>query len=659
MALYYDLAQDFGINVLPNGDYEPRSYVSVTPTWCVAVVRMHRLVTWDRAAGKSVDKDISFAASEAGETLIITTDCISVTTTDSKESHVTNMTCTLMGQMNYLAEIMPGDWILCWMANDSLTIEKVIANIRAAEPCNQFDDGLKFVGQVASIRKSVNLEKTSGTLTVRYSVVSHGFTPFDAQIYFNPLLNIDREANIWMAQMFGGIANFLGFDPSVKATGQKFNSSVQGQTAIQKFVELLLGSGIPQVIFDPAAGSKAGKGTLQAGFGLTNNSTSDAAPSHAYALPSKVASLLGRGASSDSGVVAFYDILDTQVGLQKYTNASGAPGSEAIFTPDMPDTMRYAKSRVTNHPILGSFLLQIPSFSGQTVWNIINQYLNHGVNEMYNCLRVNPSGLVVPTLTVRQLPFSTPFMEAESSTIDRRPQVTQFLELPRWKVPPGIIYNFEVGRTNALRTNYVHMTAQAITSVLSPSELYFLNPPLHDDIDIARNGLRMESLEVAVNPSDASQLTGTPIWNVIRSDFTMGQQLTLTGNLVLQGIQSPICIGDNVDFGDGAVYHIEGVSHTCSVEAMGNKTFMTVLTLTHGVSINGEDAVTQKDPSLIYAGTSARGLTEYDPSKTYNGDDQASLGSRETASPTQTTSAGLDNYSPSAIPISTGGTGVA
>jgi len=632
MALTYDLGKSFGIPANADGTYPKNTYVSVSPSWVLAVVRLHRLVTWDRTTNQSVDKDVSYAASEAGRTLVITSDCLQVTTSDSKGSHVTNLDASLIGgEINYLVEIMPGDWILCWMVNDETKAADIVKRIKNSQAVNDFSDGLKFVGRVQGIRKKVDLNRDVGMLTTRYSLQAHGFCEFDSAVLFIPQLAVNSDtANTWMAKVFGGLDKLIGIDPNAKASGKiQITGTLQANTLIVGLTDILLGSGLPTAITNPAGKTKSipGVQALQAVYGGGGIGPDDSSPRYAYAMPTTVGTLLGREASNNTGIMAVRDILDIVIGVQSYQDAAEAGRPENIFTPDMPDNVRFTNKRFLNQPVLGSYLLQIPQLDGKTVWSVISQYLNSTVNEMYNCLRINPSGAVVPTLTVRQLPFTTPYLGGEVSSAQRVEQIesdsgllpptTPFLSLPRWVAPPGIIYNFDVGRSDAMRTNFVHMVAQSITqgTGMSPQQLYLKNPPLHDDLDIARNGLRPERVEVACSPQDTFQ--GPATWNKIRSDIVMGQQLTLTGQIVLQGIQDPICIGDNFEFGDGAVYHIEGVSHTCSIQG-GNKTFFTVIQLTHGVNENGQQAIQDGDPSLLFAGTQTRELRQYDPKLTYS-----------------------------------------
>jgi hypothetical protein len=48
-----------------------------------------------------------------------------------------------------------------------------------------------------------------------------------------------------------------------------------------------------------------------------------------------------------------------------------------------------------------------PVLDNGTIWSTMHQFLNPVVNEMYTALRLNPAGKIMPTIIVREQPFST------------------------------------------------------------------------------------------------------------------------------------------------------------------------------------------------------------------------------------------------------------
>jgi hypothetical protein len=140
------------------------------------------------------------------------------------------------------------------------------------------------------------------------------------------------------------------------------------------------------------------------------------------------------------------------------------------------------------------------------------------------------------------------------------------------------------------------------------------NPPIRDDMDIARNGLRPYLTTVPCALENVIE-GGPGMWMALLSDIVMGQHMTLTGVLQTVGIQAPICIGDNIEW-EGAVFHIEGVTHSCQIAPGGQKSFTTTLNLTHGVhdtTKDSTDLLTLKNDLQIYAGINLDDLTGFNP----------------------------------------------
>jgi hypothetical protein len=70
----------------------------------------------------------------------------------------------------------------------------------------------------------------------------------------------------------------------------------------------------------------------------------------------------------------------------------------------------------TGTELLGTFLPVMPELTNKPLWSVLQQFLNPTVNEMYTCLRVNKDNRVVPTLVVRQIPFTTEAFQPPKGT---------------------------------------------------------------------------------------------------------------------------------------------------------------------------------------------------------------------------------------------------
>jgi hypothetical protein len=565
--------------------------VSTDPHWILVVVRYAYPLTVSRkkiAAGLEapIEGSVSFntedkTISQTRKTLVITSDCVSLNTNSSKGNHVSTLRAVLVGETNYLAEILPGDWVLAWIMNNRQDFDDVLSRIKSEEkgrlPPNQFEDGLKFVGRVRDIRKTL-LQGAEGLRTVKYQLQCAGFSELDADIFYNPHLS-RNVASIGEHMARLGISLEKIYERSAEIASE---GGITSNTAIPVFLKAFVGDGIPSEGFS-AGNLKTADGPI---------STEEA--KYAYGVPEAVGNLLGVTAKTKgTGMFSYADILNLILGVQKYSAGNGGElGGQEIFFPEgtrkykgsqsyllKPDTSAPEEEPnrfFTSYPLVGSFQPLPQAFDSKTVWTMLQEYLNPALNEMYTTLKYTPGGSVMPTLVVRQYPFSTPVMTAALGN-----KVTSFSELPRWKAHPSLIRALDIGRSDSARFNYISVYGQAPGNVsgADTTSQMVRAPPLRDEQDVKRNGLRMYAQTVACSVTD-TQL-GASRWMTIVSDFMIGQQLTLNGTASLVGVQSPICPGDNLEI-DDTVYHIESVSHTCGV-SNGLKSFSTGVTLTLGI----------------------------------------------------------------------------
>ncbi len=583
----YHVIQDFFGKSQDDQLVDPDA-VSVSAYWILAVVQFKYPLTYRRAVRGSFSKTFTDAVETRGM-LIITGDCQSMSVSSSKSSHVTNLNATLMpGEANYLNEIMPGDYCFAWMMNDETTYLKVIDKLKNGGSCNDFMDGLKFMGQVQTIRKKLTVSP-EGVKSVRYPLTAAGFTQLDTQLYYEPHLAERLPAIGQIFARYGADLNKLIL---------KKGRGIDVNTAIPIFLDILLGTGAQQNL---------GRGNtderLKATAGLE-------AP-YAFIVPKMVGTILGQqNQSKPGGAFAYSDLLQVIIGVQKYSDLeqgyySGVKDPQIFFMPDHTHGNFGGNRKNTTVPMMGTFIPDTPQFTNHPVWSILNQYLNPAVNEMFTTLRVDANNKVVPTLIVRQLPFT-------SSLYGGQLDVTRYLELPRWGIHPVLIRGeVDLGRSDALRFNFVHVYAQ-LTNSNKPTatEQVVLYPPERDDLDVSRSGLRGFFQTIPCSVEDAIR-GGPRKWMELLADILMGQQLSMTGNLTTVGIQAPICVGDNIEY-DGVVLHMEGISHTAGIAANGQKSFTTTIQCTHGLR-----AKPSTEDLGLFPGTRHEDLSTFDPGSTY------------------------------------------
>jgi hypothetical protein len=615
MPAVYDLVKDYN---------SPDTAISMAPIWVLAVVRWAHPFVFDRATLKSATGLDAFQ--QASKPVIISSDCTSLDISANKGAHVVNLTASLRdNNVNYLSTIFPDDWLFAWILPNETRAKALLKKLRSGKACNGFYDGLKFVGRVQSIFKDTVVDDL-GKPQSAFALNGAGFSEFDYTLFWEPLLVDNASLPTWFARLGLALNNIItGSDKSV--TSEADPHAIDVNKMIPALVRLCLGEGPFQ------------QGNLSVPGGA------NASPNGGVRVPGLVGQLLGM---TDTSEMTYSDMVDIVVGVQKYRGAAGAPqNSPLIFNPDGLKTTSVelanpgepfnaasdlqnifvaspkknfveveqptvAKYQTTGVPLLGEFpLVQLP-FQDTPIWQIMGQFLNPGVNEMYVALKPNQDGNVFPRLTVRQYPFSTSKFEATFVG----PTLTTFLELPRWRVDPKMLKRVRVGRSNALRANFWHIQGTGPGTAISKELQYVRSPPNTDRSDIERSGLRPVKRTVNCLIKDATQ--GPDLWRDIITDITAGQQLALSGTMVVTGLISPVAPGDNLQFAN-VVYHIESVHHVCSMGADGRRTWQTNLQLSHGMADETTLATNQDDSGLDAPLEDFAGVRNADPATVHEG----------------------------------------
>jgi hypothetical protein len=224
--------------------------------------------------------------------------------------------------------------------------------------------------------------------------------------------------------------------------------------------------------------------------------------------------------------------------------------------------------------------LQKPEYWNQVkVWSILNQFINSPLNELYSCFRLAANGRVMPTLVYRQIPFTND--DFKNGGVE----VTRFMNLPRWKINPALVYSVDIGRDEAARINFVQYFGRTSLSngQWGTSEETAARNYLFDIDDVKRSGLRPYVVSSNFDITHKDQEYASPKWARIVGDSLIGGHLKLNGTLECAGLLDPIAVGDNLEF-DGVVYHIEEVAHSCSISPEGMRMFRTKLSLSNGLS---------------------------------------------------------------------------
>lgn len=631
--------------------------VNTAPMAVIAIWRYEKPVTYSRLKRASESLDTPETNRVRKTVLVVCDDIRTVSVSHTKSSHVGQLSASLYPGMNYLHECFPGDHVACWMVNSEELAKDLIDRIQEGEKaCNGFMDGLKFLGRLASVRKNIN-QNPNGQRTTTYTMTAGSFTELDSSVYLdehlaqtNPgeAVSFLKQTGLKIAELISVDSGGIGTNKILPALlGALYGKGIPKNYGERTELTATAGLDDPNAMVIPDAVAKM--------LGVSTGTKENGLFAYTDILE------FIHGVQNFQYPIA-PDILTETAFASENRNRSGAAAAK-IFTPDglsgltastaLPDRRRF-----TGVKNLGVFMAIPSQFTGQrTVWSILEQYVNRTVNEMYTTLRVGPEGRVFPTVNVRQLPFSSGatenfflkekftakskqvtvnkkiaavgFTAANGSTqiispertvkqrvtkdyqekrlVENEVKLTRFSELPRWVAHPVLIRALDVGRSDAMRCNFVHIYGETGFKNSSLTPQIIRDPPVVDMADINRSGLRPYIATVPCSDVDV-RLRRSADWMFIMSDILMGQHLTLSGQVSLLGVQAPICVGDNFEF-DEHIFHIESVNHNFTINPNGIKTFSTTLSLTHGQKIEqllGDDF-------SIYTGVDQDDLTMADP----------------------------------------------
>jgi hypothetical protein len=568
-----------------------REVITTSPQWAIAVVRLGRTLSFSRRTNKSMGKVTEGAFTRNAAPLIITDDCLEMNVSNSKRSHTKQLSAALKWTgVNYQDRdvIAPGDWVFAWITNNREDLESVLDRVRKLEPVNEFNDGLKFVGRVHTIGADVNYVPGGQTATT-YQLNAIGFDELDNQFFYDMALataaGVSSDIRTFMAQI--GLDFSQWADQTAAQAGRIKDNA---DRLIVSLVNMILGKGISANVNRPTERATAAAPTIKSQGDTVDTSQLKVSPQAnkeapaAYLVPRAVGQLLGRDpalASKEGGIFGYADILETLIGVQTYQADDVA--DEFSMYPELDTGRSTLSRRYTREPLKGTFLPVNPSFVNRPLFQILQQFLNPAINEMYTAMRVSHDGRVVPTLVVRQIPFST-----ESAKERRDFRLTKFMSCPRWVLSKTQMIRVRTASSNATRCNMVHVygEASAYASNKSLTNQLVRNPPIFDETDIQRSGMRARMQ--TVNCAITDQLKAPRAWMEAIADWSFGSQYTLSGSLECYGIQSPVAEGDNVEF-HGVVYHVESITHSCRIMETGRSS-RTTIEVSNGMPADQTDA---------------------------------------------------------------------
>lgn len=608
MAIKYDLSEV----------YSPDQVSKISPGWCIAVWRLDFPISFDRSTFKSVDSanDADGAQLRGKNPLILVSDVVQASITASKAQHIHQCQASISNnpKNNYASLILPGDWFGIWMVRHEDQLAKVVDALKKGDPANFWGSGLKGIGRVESMGKDIE-RQGDGSIVSDYTFTGSCFTELDTQIYYEMGLAqaADKDIPTWMAKIGLSIDELFTKD-------QRRNGTLDDNIhkLIPALFDIMLSKGAASYV-NNSPGTNLQVSTGGATNTLSSNPDSPKAAPYAFVVPGAIASTLNR--QPKEKVAAYSDLMTLLVGRQEFDNDNDqsparrfypklnttAGRSEDNSSDDNDLTFRY-----TGNQMLGAFLPLNVGFVNTPMWQICQQFLNPVCNEMFTAFKADPEGNIVPTVQVRQIPFTT----SKFPGLDAPYGVTRFLDLPRWVIPPHALRKARIVRSNATRTNFVRVYGQSDLHAGVPVPVQAVkNGTISDPIDIQRSGLHPYSTMIGCET--VSQANGQPsLWMKLVADRMMGSHLTYSGTIIADGIEEPICPGDNIQFLD-TVLHIESVTHSVGMEG-GNKVFITTLAVSNGLSSQEKDnpgtpnSFRKSNDHVLYSGLSEDDFRDYD-----------------------------------------------
>jgi hypothetical protein len=630
------------------------------PSWCVAFVRFNTPAVMYRGTEDSLKER---------SVLVVENDCVDVQTSSPKNGFAKTANITMkLGELYYANAVSPGDYVFVWMAGTQDSIDNILDDLMGPTGAgprsprqttdnpqvgfNTWQSGLKFFGRVMSVPHNDSIS-INGVRSLTQTISCQAFLELASSVYYtfvaNSIITIDKSlkegaaaTNFYEKAIAGATP-----DSKVNASPTIANKPTNGlEAALTKLSEAFDNfyrrvDGKDEISGDTSPEMVIGMlFIITMGIDSDNLYVNQAIPGargtfgDAIGVPKSVANILGKASAKK-----LWQCYNLYLGIQKYSNvAKNAPWRN--FSPlfdaktSQPNQIFYR----TPTRCKGFVPFQIPPiWENNSFWNIYNQFLNPVCNEMYTALRCNRDGRILPTIIVREKPFSTKLYDyllkkapvfhptsdqgtKESAAVTALKQKqspddtkalksygqdydklektnkelvtrTMFAELPRWMISESVIKSVNVTPNEAARINFVQVWGRSrgiefsglnINQEILKQAQFQVPNYVSDDFDIKRHGLRADITETNFDVVSNSLGTISHILCRQRADWLFNGHLKLSGTIVIEGVQEPICEGDNCQV-RGVLFHIEGVSHHGSIDAQGRKTFTTTLTVSNGM----------------------------------------------------------------------------
>lgn len=455
---------------------------------------------------------------------------------------------TLKPTKEWTKIIVPGSWCAIYMSDQKL-VESDISAAAIQDDVGNVLSPLKMVGIVMAVRVQKQRD-ANGAFSLVYTISGYDFGyVFTSSIYIN---------HVFQADVIGGVIKGPLSDLSYNKDGSVYGDPATNVSLILKSWSTMSSS--PSLSF------------------VSGDSSSTSPPSIRMEIPKDMIDMFGTG----KDVLQF---VNSVVGVDQRESKIVALGDDG-------------ESDDFDFKLIGLKEFQIwQLITNNTLWGMINQYLNPVLNEAYCDLHAVDNGMggvsLRPMLVVRQIPFNTPDFDkfwaaqtADGAIAPEKYKVTNFATLPKTVIPQEKVLGYDVGYSDYDRVNFVEINAfDKDLSKNSPGAFNNVNKPRFEEGSIRRFGLRPRVHFGADYGVVRGNVEETGYWSPVIMDWWFNGNRYANGTIECIGLLHHLAIGENLVLEQEKILgHVEGYTHTFSVDENGNKLFRTNIDFTRGIS---------------------------------------------------------------------------
>ena len=498
---------------------------------------------------------------EVDQVILNTTSLISVQTSKAKSDPVGRFQITLAPTKNWVTAVTPGSWCIILMSRDKIRYRDT-KDPRARVDPRKF----KMLGRVESVRVASGVNPATGAKQTQFIVsgVDWG-SIFNTYLYVDVLLR-GLDANpIGQAERLIYEDLLLNYKENLTSTGtmsaitRLWGRTSEAAAAIKSKTNLLL------------------------------------QPEHAFEVPKEVMKYMGLRNDLGQWASKLADVLRMRTGvLVGYDSYEEVDDGFAALRPDA---------------ILG----------GNDFWQVLTEFSNTIINEMYCDIVWGSDDAAQLTLTKRVRPFcihnDLNILEddlkvgdnsgaASAQTVQQF--VSKFSNIKRIGIPRNEVLSFDAGTNWRDRYNFIEVGYDKSLDHATLQSEVKLNSQFSDEASIGRDGFRpmLQYTKFIPRTNDGKpDVLGILQYKYLLKEWYFDTHKMLNGSLTVVGQSEYIAVGDNIIVDSKVMFpglnfneehkpnaknsfitaHVESISHSMTVGPNGARNFVTTIQFVRGI----------------------------------------------------------------------------